>query len=598
MNESAAGESPKTRTPDLHAESELLFSAEPHLSTLAWIHLAALLGAAVLTALATRVVPGLASGPLWLIIGVLVVFNGGLLVFWRSRYATRSSPRLLPLLLHAEIWLDLIGLTLLLHFAGGAENPFFPFLALPVMMAAALLSRRAAFGYATAASLLYALLLVVESEGWLPHSPSTGLFVPQIHLQRTFLVAQLIALTTICFLIAGATSVLVGALRRRARELAASKEAAEIGAAQLRALNEQLHAASTETSHQRGHLDAAYAELQRAYDRLEVRSRHMSELNEQLRAANAECKHRREELAELNTRLAEAYQRQENRTEHMRDLNEQLRLANAECKSRREDLERLNAELAHANAKLIELEDVRAQFTLLVTHELRAPVAAVQSYLKLILEGYVPQPKVRETLEKAEKRAMEQLALIADLLELGRIGSADARGQVQPVQVEKSLRDQADLLMSGARERNITLNLDIGSDLPPVVTNPDQIKSLWNNLVSNAIKYNRDGGRVDVTLHREGDRLVASVSDTGIGIPPEAMARLFSEFFRADNAKVHSRMGTGLGLSIVKEIVERSGGQITAESELDKGTTFRFWLPVLSKEPSAAPAPEAPAGTV
>ena len=130
-----------------------------------------------------------------------------------------------------------------------------------------------------------------------------------------------------------------------------------------------------------------------------------------------------------------------------------------------------------------------------------------------------------------------------------------------------------------------------------MLTNPDQIKSLWNNLVSNAIKYNRDNGRVDVTLHREGDRLVASVSDTGIGIPPEAMARLFSEFFRADNAKVHSRMGTGLGLSIVKEIVERSGGQITAESELDKGTTFRFWLPVLSKNLDATSEPEAPVDT-
>ncbi len=590
-------ESPQMRAPDLNAESELLFSAEPHLSALALIHLVALLGAAVLTLLATWIVPGLAGGPLWLIIGVLVAYNVALLVLSRSTYPARSDPRLLPLLLHVEIWLDLIGMTLLLHFAGGAENPFFPFLALPVMMAAALLSRRVAFGYAAIASLLYALLLVVELNGWLPHNPPAGLFDPQIHVTRTFLVAQGVALATICFLIAGATSVLVGALRRRAAELAASKEAAEVSAAQLRALNAQLNAASTETSHQRGHLDAAYAELQRAYDRLEVRSRHMSELNEQLRAANAECKHRREELAELNTRLAEAYQRQENRTEHMRDLNEQLRLANAECKSRREDLERLNAELAHANAKLIELEDVRAQFTLLVTHELRAPVAAVQSYLKLILEGYVPQPKMRETLEKAEKRAMEQLALIADLLELGRIGSADARGQVQPVQVEKSLRDQVDLLAAGARERNITVNLDIGSDLPPVLTNPDQIKSLWNNLVSNAIKYNRDGGRVDVTLKREGDRLVASVSDTGIGIPPEAMTRLFSEFFRADNAKAHSRMGTGLGLSIVKEIVERSGGQITAESALDKGTTFRFWLPVLNKVSNVGQPSEAAAST-
>ena len=598
MSESNAGESHpseprKVRTPDLSEGAEPLLNAEPHLSTLALIHLAALLGAAVLTILATQIVPGLTGGPLWLIIGGLAAFNVALMVYWRSIDRARLDPRIQPVLLHAQIWLDLIGLTLLLHFAGGAENPFFPFLALPVMVAAALLSRRTAFGYATLASLLYALLLGVELKGWLPHSPPAGLFDPQMHLQRAFLAAQLVALIAICFLIAGATSVLVGALRRRAREIAASKEAAEISAAQMRELNEQLRAASRESSHQRGHLDAAYAELQRAYDRLEVRSRHMSELNEQLRAANAECKHRREELAELNTRLAEAYQRQETRTERMRDLNEQLRLANAECKSRREDLERLNTELAHANAKLIELEDVRAQFTLLVTHELRAPVAAVQSYLKLILEGYVPQPKVRETLEKAERRAMEQLALIADLLELGRIGSADARGQVQPVQVEKSLRDQADLLASGARERNIAVTLDIGSDLPPVLTNPDQIKSLWNNLISNAIKYNRDAGQVNVTLQQEGDRLVASVSDTGIGIPPEAMARLFSEFFRADNAKVHSRMGTGLGLSIVKEIVERSGGQITAESELDKGTTFRFWLPVLSKVPNAASEPEA-----
>jgi two-component system phosphate regulon sensor histidine kinase PhoR len=126
-----------------------------------------------------------------------------------------------------------------------------------------------------------------------------------------------------------------------------------------------------------------------------------------------------------------------------------------------------------------------------------------------------------------------------------------------------------------------------------VLANPDQIKSLWNNLVSNAIKYNRDGGKVTVTLVREGDRLIASVADTGIGIPKEAMTRLFSEFFRADNAKSVSRMGTGLGLSIVKEIVERAGGQITVESELDVGTTFHLWLPVLQPLPEqdGEPAP-------
>jgi two-component system phosphate regulon sensor histidine kinase PhoR len=149
------------------------------------------------------------------------------------------------------------------------------------------------------------------------------------------------------------------------------------------------------------------------------------------------------------------------------------------------------------------------------------------------------------------------------------------------VHVEQLLCEQLEFLAANAKERGITIETHISEALPPVRANPDQIKSLWNNLVSNAIKYNREGGRVTATLVQEGDRLIASIADTGIGIPKEAMARLFSEFFRADNAKAVSRMGTGLGLSIVKEIVERAGGQITVESEIDKGTTFHLWLPVL-----------------
>ena len=90
---------------------------------------------------------------------------------------------------------------------------------------------------------------------------------------------------------------------------------------------------------------------------------------------------------------------------------------------------------------------------------------------------------------------MEQLALIADLLELGRIGSADARGLVQPVQIEQLLAEQVEFLAGNARERSITVEMHVGAHLPPVLANPDQIKSLWNNLVSNAIKYNREGGQ-------------------------------------------------------------------------------------------------------
>lgn len=478
-----------------------------------------------------------------------------------------------------QVFADIVGLTLIIHFAGGAENPFYPLYAFPIIVAAVMLSRSAALAAATFATGLYSAVVVAE---WARLLPRHHVLPAPLGLAETglYILAQCIVVGVTCFLVAIGTSALVGMLHTRTRGLEENQARVEERAAEMRGLNEQLRAANEELHHSRAHLDAAYAELQTAYDRLQIRSSHMSELNEQLRVANAECKARREELAEVNARLREALERLETRSSHMAELNDLLRAANAECSARRHELERLNDELALANRKLRELEDLRAQFTLLTTHELRAPVAAIQSYLKLILEGYVPQNKVRETLEKAERRAMEQLALIADLLELGRIGSADARGLVQPIHVEQLLCEQIELLMGSARERGITVETHIGPDLPPVLANPDQIKSLWNNLVSNAIKYNRAGGAVRISLVQEGDRLIASVADTGIGIPKEAMTRLFSEFFRADNAKSVSRMGTGLGLSIVKEIVERAGGQITVESELDKGTTFHLWLPV------------------
>jgi signal transduction histidine kinase len=582
----------------MRAQSSLLsrsLNAPRRLRMLAAARLIGVAVAAALLFLGRRFIGPGALAPLVAIIGLLALADLALLVslsadrgaaYWESRQI---------FLLHGQIILDLIGIALLLHFAGGAENPFFPFLIFPVIIAAALFARGVAFGYAAAASLLYVGLLGAEAAGWLPHHALVGYQDPAMYRRAAVVLGQGLSLAAICFVTAGALAVLVAALHRRAEQLAESNRQTEERAAHMRALNEQLATAKEDAEHQRSHLDAAYAELQRAYDRLQIRSGHMSELNEQLRAANAECKLRREELEALSQKLKDALQRIETRTEHMSELNEQLRAANAECKARREELERLNAELATANAKLRELEDVRAQFTLLVTHELRAPVAAIQSYLKLILDGYVPQAKTRETLEKAERRAMEQLALISDLLELGRIGSADARGLVQPVQVENLLREQVDVHAASARERKITVNVSIAPDLPPVLANPDQIKSLWTNLISNAIKYNRDGGRVEVSLRVEGKRLVAAVSDTGIGIPPEAMARLFSEFFRADNAKAVSRLGTGLGLSIVKEIVERAGGQITVESELDKGTTFRFWLPAAASAAAPQPAAALPA---
>jgi signal transduction histidine kinase len=545
------------------------------------LRLLGLAGGAALVLVGRLFVPNLLMGPLLITLAALAAINLALAAYARRQDEVASPATLARrMLVSSQTAVDMVGLTVLLHLSGGVENPFFPFYAFSVIMAGALLTRRVALNRAAVATILYTGLLAAEAWGWLPHHHLDGFQDPLLYQRGAYLAAQAFALAAVCFLSSEATVQLVNRLRARARELAEITERAEARSWQLRELNNQLRTANEDCAGNQGRLDSTVIELQSAYDRLAVRSQQLIELNNQLRAANAECKVRRGELTDLTAKLQEAYRRLETRNERMADLNEQLRAANERCQQRGDQLADLNAQLAHANAKLLELDDARAQFTLLVTHELRAPVAAIQSYLKLILEGYVPEVKVRETLEKAERRAMEQLALIADLLELGRIQSADAHGRVQPVQVDQLLAEQLDLMISRAQERGITVETQVEPNLPPVTTNPDQIKSLWNNLISNAIKYNVDQGHVEITLGRTGDRLTGRVSDTGIGIPAEAMPRLFSEFFRADNAKAVSRMGTGLGLSIVKEIVERAGGKITVESEVGKGTTFNFWLPI------------------
>jgi signal transduction histidine kinase len=236
-------------------------------------------------------------------------------------------------------------------------------------------------------------------------------------------------------------------------------------------------------------------------------------------------------------------------------------------------------ELAQLNARLADLDKARSQFVRLVTHELRAPVAAIQSYLRLILDGYVPAEKQREIIEKSERRALEQLALIGDLLDLARL--QEKRGDEQPVAVDVGavLVGVADLMRARAEDKDLLFSVEVEPGLPSVKAAPEHVKRLCTNLISNAIKYTEPGGIVVVTLAQNPNYVVGSVRDTGIGMTPEQMAHLYEEFYRTDEAKAMERQGTGLGLSIVKRIVESYGGRIWVESEKGKGSKFSFALP-------------------
>jgi two-component system sensor histidine kinase/response regulator len=235
--------------------------------------------------------------------------------------------------------------------------------------------------------------------------------------------------------------------------------------------------------------------------------------------------------------------------------------------------------LVEEKSRLEELDQAKRQFIRLVTHELQAPISAVESYLNLILEGYISPEKQPEILKKCIARTLEERNLIADLLELGHLEVIESFISV-PVHLDETLRTVVENYQEQITQRKIDLHLNILDPIPPISAVPEQIKSLWTNLISNALKYTPENGSVSISLQTEGESIVGEVSDTGIGIPEKDQERLFSEFFRAKNAKEQEIPGTGLGLTIVKRILDGLRGKISVESQVGRGSTFRFSIPL------------------
>lgn len=250
---------------------------------------------------------------------------------------------------------------------------------------------------------------------------------------------------------------------------------------------------------------------------------------------------------------------------------EARRLKNIEAEAQR---------LMEEKKRLEELDRAKVAFIRLVTHELQAPISAITTYLDLILNNYIPQDQQSEYLQRAQQRAKEQLSLISDLLEFGRLKEIKGKKKAEMVQVDAELSEVIRELEPQAAEKNLRLTADIAPDLPPVYMPADHVKSIWTNLISNAIKYTPPGGKINILLRWESSQITGVVQDTGIGIPADGMDQLFSEFYRARNAKELNIPGTGLGLAIIKQIIEKAEGEIRVESETGKGSTFTFSLPV------------------
>jgi two-component system sensor histidine kinase VicK len=155
----------------------------------------------------------------------------------------------------------------------------------------------------------------------------------------------------------------------------------------------------------------------------------------------------------------------------------------------------------------------------------------------------------------------------------------------EPVEIETMLEEVVDRFSFQLQQRDISIGLHVEQGIPKVSCDPDQIDQVLDNLISNAIKYSYAGGRIDVEARqRDAEYVEISVKDTGIGIPPKHLDRIFDRFYRVDKARSRNMGGTGLGLSIAREIIRAHGGTIYLESEINKGTQVVFTLPLHREE--------------
>ena len=224
-------------------------------------------------------------------------------------------------------------------------------------------------------------------------------------------------------------------------------------------------------------------------------------------------------------------------------------------------------------------EQIRSDFVANASHELKTPLTAIKGFAELMQQGLIREEAERQhTVSLIVQETDRMIQLIGDILKLSELESEAATPGGPPVNLRLTAQHAAESLSLQAQARQVTLT--VGGDDATVHADPDRMTELLLNLMDNAVKYNRPGGRVEVTLAQRADHAVLTVADTGVGIPKEAQQRVFERFYRVDKGRSRRQGGTGLGLSIVKHIVGLYGGTIHLESEPGVGTTIRVTLPV------------------
>jgi signal transduction histidine kinase len=265
-------------------------------------------------------------------------------------------------------------------------------------------------------------------------------------------------------------------------------------------------------------------------------------------------------------------------------LQQQLAQERNELWLLQDQLEYQYIELVAANAELQRMSEIKSAFVSIAAHELRTPMASIQGYLEVLLDGELGafNEEQRQYLETVQSSAQRLLELTNTLLDMARIEAGHIDLVLQPTDITDLLNRVATEFRPHLAARSQSLSLEVDSHLPAALCDRARATQIISNLVSNACKYSPEGGRIDVRATRaeEVGFLQISVSDTGVGISAEDEPKLFHRFFRTESAKTVNASGAGLGLAISRSLVELHGGRIWFDSEPGKGSCFYVTLPI------------------
>ena len=231
--------------------------------------------------------------------------------------------------------------------------------------------------------------------------------------------------------------------------------------------------------------------------------------------------------------------------------------------------------------ELKKAEKLRREFVANVSHELRTPLTSIRTYAETISDHReIPQETEESFLRVIINESDRMTKIVQDLLELSRFDSGTSVLSIEEFSIERSVRDVCAAIALEAKRRGQELNLELQWKLPRIKGDRARIEQVLMNIMSNAIKFTPDSGKIDIYGGSADTDVWVRIEDTGVGIPPEDLEHVFDRFYRVDKARTRESGGTGLGLSIAKEIVTKHGGDISIESTLEVGTVVTITLPI------------------